>query len=88
MLHLNAQTLGATGEANTLGASVGDFKNPRLAIAKTQPGTTLCVPPPAVGLTLRPGNRSSGKGNRILRHRRRQLPIVNYPPTGRPPTAS
>ena len=49
MLHLNAQTLGATGEANTLGASVGDLKTPRLAIAKTQSGTTLCVTPPAVG---------------------------------------
>ena len=62
--------------------------NPRLAIAKTQSGTTLCVTPPAVGLTLRPGNRSSGKGNRIPRHRRRQLPNrTTHAPAG-PPAAS
>ena len=62
MLHLNAQTLGATGEANTLGASVGDLKNHRLAIAKTQSGTTLCVTPPAVGLTLPPGTNQATAG--------------------------
>ena len=77
MLHLNAQTLGATGEANTLGASVGDLTTPRLAIAKTQSGTTLCVTPPAVGLTLRPGNLSSGSATGTARPRRlfnRELP--------------
>ena len=68
------QSIGATGEANTLGASLGrGLENPLAGRSPNSAAQSTCVPPPAVGLTHRPGNRSSGKGNRIPRHRRRQL---------------
>ena len=79
MLHLNAQTLGATGEANTLGASVGDLKNPRLAIAETQSGTTFCVTPPAVGADPIP----PGTTNRLAERNGTNFTIL--PPAAKPP---
>ena len=44
VLHLNAQTLGATGEANTLGASVGDLKTPGWRSPKPNPALLFAYP--------------------------------------------